>query len=115
MQQLLRNWIVAIILLEDLQVRLASRIAQNHRIGLEVGRCFGETDVVYALLKIDRNGVAYHREILIVNCERRLAGEKQRRERDADQHCSRGPWPLNECSSSFHVAELNTRRAKNRR
>ena len=114
-QQFLRNRIVAIILLEDLQVRLAGRIAQNHRIGLEVGGRFGETDVVYALLQIDRNGVAHYREILIVNRERRLAGEKQRRERDADQHCSRGPWPRNECSNSFHVAELNTRNAKNRR
>src|SRR6476619_6765555 len=74
---------------------------------------FGETDIVYALLQIERNGVAYHREILIVNRESRLAGEKQRRERDADQHGSRGPWPRNECSNSFHVAELNTRRAKN--
>ncbi len=96
-------------------VLLAGRIAQNHRIGLEVGRCFGETDVVYALLQIDRNGVAYHREILIVNCERRLAGEKQRRERDTDHRCSRGPKPRNEYSNSFHVAELNTRNAKNRR
>src|SRR4026207_2268282 len=73
---------------------------------------FGETDIVYALLQIERNGVAYHREILIVNRESRLAGEKQRRERDADQHCCRGPWPRNECSNSFHVAELNTRNQK---
>jgi len=114
-QQFLRNRIVPIILFEDLQVRFAGRIAQNHRIGLKVGGCFGKAHIVYALLQVERNDVTHHREILIVNRESRLAGEKQRRERDADQHCSRGPWPLNECSSSFHVAELNTRRAKNRR
>ena len=84
---------------------------------------FGEADIVYALLQIERNGVAHHREILIVNRESGLAGEKQRREREANQRYSRGSarddfrsrWPRNQWSNSFHVAELNTRDAKNRR
>ncbi len=72
-QQLLRNRIVAIILLKDLQRMFAARVAQNHRVRLDVRGCVGVADVVDAGLQIERHGVAHDGKILVVNGERRAS------------------------------------------
>jgi hypothetical protein len=83
----LRNGIVPIILFENLQIRFAARIPQNHRSGLEMRSGFDEAHIVHTLFQVDWNGVADDREVLIVNRERGLAGQERRGDCDG---CSRG-------------------------
>ena len=65
----MRNGIVAVILLENLQ-RASARIAQNDRIRLDMGRNSGEFDVVHTRLEIQWQMLACHEEILVVDGQR---------------------------------------------
>ena len=73
----LRERIVAISLLENLQ-RLAGLVAQHHGVGLELQRGTIVVHIVHAGLKIQRNGIAHHGEILIVNREPRRSENGRR-------------------------------------
>jgi len=74
-EQFLRHWIVAVVLFEDLQVQLFRRIAQNHRVRLEMRRGVRKTDVVDARLEIKRHRVPDNGEVLVVNSERGFGSE----------------------------------------
>ena len=76
-EQFLRDGIVAVILFEDLQIRFPLRVAQDDRIGFEMGRRIGDTHIIHALLQIERHGIAHHGEVLIVDCQRRRRGRRR--------------------------------------
>ena len=73
-QQLLRDGIGAIVLLQHLQRALAAGIAQDHRVGLEMRRDLGETYGVHSGGQLQRNIFAHQRKVPVVDGERgRLA------------------------------------------
>ena len=71
-QQRLRDRIGAVILLEHLQGVFAGRVAQDHRVGLEMHGDVVHVDLVLAGLQIEREFLADDGEILVVNRERWL-------------------------------------------
>src|SRR3954462_7282803 len=70
-QALLRDWVVAIVLFEDLELALAEGVPQDHAVRLDVGRSSGVSDAVLARLQRERKKLPHHREILVVDGERR--------------------------------------------
>ena len=71
-EQFLRDRIIAVILLQDLQRMFARRVAQNDRIRLDLRRRAGVADGVDAGLEVERHGVAHDGEVLVVNGKRGL-------------------------------------------
>ena len=94
-QQLLRDGIGAIVLLQHLQRALSARIAQDHRVGLEMRRDLGETYGVHSGGQLQRNVFAHQRKVPVVDgergrlpicCRRALGRGGGRRESSAKQN-----------------------------
>src|SRR3954467_555547 len=68
-QAFLRDRIVAIGLLEDLELPLAEGIAKNDAVGLDVRGGTGEGDAVLAGVQVQRKQLAYHGKVLVVDSE----------------------------------------------
>src|SRR4051812_108717 len=66
-QQLLCDGIVAVILLEDLELRASVEIAQDHGLGLEERRGVGKAYAVDARSEVHGKDLAHEREILVVD------------------------------------------------
>src|SRR3954462_7613481 len=69
-QPLLRDRIVAIVLLEDLELPLAEGIAQNDAVSLDVRGGAGEGDAVLAGVQVQRKQLAHNGKVLVVDGER---------------------------------------------
>ena len=67
-QQFLRDRIISVTLLENLQ-RAPGEVAQDDGVGLEVGGDASEVDVVGAALQVKREVVASDEKVLVVDRE----------------------------------------------
>jgi len=68
----LRERIGPVVLFEDLQGALAGRIAQNHRIRLQLHRDVRDAELTDSLLEVQRQRLAHHGKILVVDGHRSL-------------------------------------------
>ena len=84
-QQFLRDGVVAVILLPNLERMFAGRVAQNHRVRLDARGRIGITHIVDAGLEVERDRVAHDGEVLVVNGEGRLGNGSETRHRADDQ------------------------------
>ena len=109
-QQFLRHRVVAIILFQNLQRSFAGRVAQNHRVRLDMCRRAGVMDVAHASLQVERHGVAHDGEVLVVNGERRLRERREgcrRAEEKTGRECFHGLDVLRLMAESLDTAARN--------
>ncbi len=81
-EQILGHGIVAVVLLEDLEVGLAGGIAQDDGVGFEMRGGVREADVIDAALEVERDGVADDGEVLVIDGERGI-GEQRRSNKES--------------------------------
>lgn len=66
-QQILGDWVVAVILLQDLKGRLAGGIAENDRVRLEMRRGAGVVNLIFAGAQGERDRIAHNSKVLVIN------------------------------------------------
>ena len=73
-KQLLRDGIVTIVLLENLEPTTTVLRTQDYGIGFQVGSDIGDLNMIYACAQIQRELLAHDRKLLVLNRKRGSVG-----------------------------------------
>ena len=85
-QQCLGDRVGPEVLFQDLQGVFARGIAQHHGIRLQVHRRAVVADVIDPRFEVQVNGIAHHREVLVVNSQSGFRGENRLRREAANKN-----------------------------